>query len=203
MRGLGIIREEHRLQVSVLNGMRYLIREIAAHKEPPNFDLLGAMIYYLDAFPERFHHRKEDEYLFARLLLRSSRAEALVNRLKQDHLIGAEKIRQLEQALARYQQGGAPEFTAFAAVAEDYVAFHIEHMRMEEQELLPLAVKYLTANDWEFVDNAFLGHTDPLLGASEGSRFRSLFQRIVDLAPPPVGIGPAATPESSHWTAKK
>ncbi len=190
MRAVGLIREEHRLQTAVLNGMRYLIQMIRDQKKPPNFDLLGAMIYYLDAFPERFHHRKEDEYLFARLLARYPEAEVLINHLKRDHALGSEKIRALEQALARYQQGGSAEFPNFASVAEDYAAFHIRHMRLEEEQILPLAEKHLTASDWQLVDNAFLGHTDPLLGATEGSKYRSLFRRIVDLAPPPVGIGP-------------
>ena len=65
-----------------------------------------------------------------------------------------------------------------------------DHMRVEETELLPLAEKYLTAADWLEIDTAFLGHTDPLLGAEVGARYDTLFSRIVNLAPPPIGLGP-------------
>ena len=51
----------------------------------PNFELLGAMIYYIDAFPERFHHPKEDEYLFRLLRVRHPDAAPLLDRLNIEH----------------------------------------------------------------------------------------------------------------------
>ncbi len=63
-------------------------------------------------------------------------------------------------------------------------------MRCEEQEVLPLAEKHLTSDDWEAIDAAFTGHTDPLLGAEAGAEHEQLFRRIVNLAPPPIGLGP-------------
>jgi len=92
--------------------------------------------------------------------------------------------------LARYQQGGPPEFPAFLAAVEDYAQFHWQHMRAEEDEVLPLARKHLAAADWEAIDAAFAGHTDPILGTDVGAGFTALFSRIVLLAPPPIGVGP-------------
>ena len=63
-------------------------------------------------------------------------------------------------------------------------------MRCEEKELLPLAQEHLTAGDWEAIDEAFTGHTDPLFGEIATEDHRALFRRIVNLAPPPIGVGP-------------
>ena len=52
MQALRIIEDDHRALAAVLHGMRYLVREIAERKAAPRFDVLGAMIYYIDAFPE-------------------------------------------------------------------------------------------------------------------------------------------------------
>jgi hemerythrin-like domain-containing protein len=194
MQALRIIYDEHRGLAAVLHGMLYLVHEIRDRRSKPNFELLGAMIYYIDAFPERFHHPKEDEYLFRLLRLRCPQAAPLLDRLATEHRAGAEKIRTLEQALARYQQGGDGEFSNFLAAVEAYAAFHWEHMRLEEKEALPLAEKYLSAGDWELVDAAFLGHADPLLGAKVGAKYDALFTRIVNLAPPPIGLGPERQP---------
>jgi hemerythrin-like domain-containing protein len=191
MQAIRIIHDEHRSLSAVLHGMGYLVREIRDRGATPNFDLLGAMIYYIDAFPERFHHPKEDKYLFRTLRLRYPDAGPILDRLESEHRAGAEKIRALEQALARYQQGGTAEFPRFAAAVESYAAFHWNHMHAEEQEILPLAEKHLTADDWKEIDAAFLGHTDPLLGADARSEYQTLFSRIVNLAPPPIGVGPA------------
>lgn len=191
MKAINIIRDEHRSMAAVLHGMLYLVHDTRDRGTEPDFKVLGAMIYYIDAFPERFHHPKEDQYLFRLLRARHPEAAALIDRLGEEHLAGAEKIRSLEQALARYQQGGRAEFPNFLAAVEAYATFHWNHMRAEEKELLPLAEQHLSVDDWEIIDAAFSGHTDPMLGAEEGTKYSVLFTRIANLAPPPIGLGPA------------
>jgi branched-chain amino acid transport system ATP-binding protein len=134
------------------------------------------MVHYIDAVPERFHHPKEDAYLFKALGLRCHAAASLLDRLKQDHELGAVRLRELRQALTRYQQGGSAELPRFAVLVASYAAFHWDHMRLEENDLLPLAKMHLTGEDWEAIDAAFLGHTDPMLGAEVGAQFDALFR---------------------------
>src|SRR6478752_7114349 len=63
MQAIRIIRDEHRAIAAILHGMLFLVRKIRDRGATPDFNLFGAMIYYIDAFPERFHHPKEDRYL--------------------------------------------------------------------------------------------------------------------------------------------
>jgi hemerythrin-like domain-containing protein len=191
MQAIRIIRDEHQSLAAVLHGLLHLVRGIREHRAEPDFALLGAMVYYIDTFPERFHHPKEDAWLFRLLRLRHPPATALLLRLQSEHRAGSAKLRQIEQALIRYQQGGRAEFPVFAAAVEAFVAFERDHMRSEETEAIPLAQKYLTPADWDEIDAAFLDHADPLLGDTTREDFRDLFRRIVNLAPPPIGVGPA------------
>ena len=190
MQAIRVILDEHRALAAVLHGMLYLVHGIRDRDDKPDFMLFGAMICYIDAFPEKFHHPKEEEYLFRFLRMRHADAAPLLDRLHAEHESGAEKIRALEQALIRYQHGGASEFPAFLAAVEGYAAFHWDHMRLEEKQILPLTEKYLSVGDWEVIDAAFLGHTNPMLGAEAGAKYDALFTRIVTLAPPPIGVGP-------------
>jgi hemerythrin-like domain-containing protein len=64
------IRDEHRSISAVLSGLRALALVAREGKLRPDFGVFHAMIYYIDAFPERMHHPKEDAHLFARLLVR-------------------------------------------------------------------------------------------------------------------------------------
>jgi len=155
LKAIRIIQDEHRSIAAVLHGMLYLVREIRDRGTRPDFAVLGAMIYYLDTVPERFHHPKEDRYLFKRLRERHAGSGPLIDRLEEEHRVGAEKIRTLEQTLARYEHGGDAESAAFIAAVEAYATFHWSHMRCEETELLPLAQEHLTAGDWEAIDEAF------------------------------------------------
>jgi hemerythrin-like domain-containing protein len=190
LRAIAIIQDEHRTLAAVLHGLLFLVREIRDRGATPDFALLGSMLHYVDLFPERFHHPKEDRYLFALLRTRHPPAGPLIDLLQNQHEIGADKIRELDQRLARFREGGAAEFPAFADAVEAYAVFHWDHLRREERDVIPLAKEHLTSADWEVIDAAFAGHTDPLLGTDQGVGFEALFRRIVDLAPPPIGVGP-------------
>jgi len=191
MQAVRIIRDEHQSLAAVLHALSYIVRELRDHKAAPDFRLLGAIVYYLDAFPERFHHPKEDAWLFRLLEARHPEAGALLDRLRSEHRTGALKLRQMEQALLRYQQGGEHEFGAFAATADAFISFERSHIRNEEAQVIPLAMTHLTTADWIAIDSAFLDHADPLLGEGPREEYQELFRRIVNLAPPPIGVGPA------------
>jgi hypothetical protein len=65
-------------------------------------------------------------------------------------------------------------------------------MRLEEQQVLPLAEKVLTAEDWAELDDAFAGNRDPLTGHEPEADYRALFSRIVNTLPSPIGLGTGA-----------
>jgi hemerythrin-like domain-containing protein/nitroimidazol reductase NimA-like FMN-containing flavoprotein (pyridoxamine 5'-phosphate oxidase superfamily) len=190
MKSIRIIRDEHRALAAVLHGLLYLMRQSRDKGAAPNFPALSAMLYYIDAFPERFHHPKEDRYLFPLLRSRAPHMADVLDGLEDEHAAGAAKLRELSQAFVRYREGGQAELPAFAETLEAYASFHWSHMRTEETKVLPAAEQFLTAGDWDAVDAAFTGHTDPLLGEDPGAHWSKLFTRIVTLAPPPIGVGP-------------
>lgn len=177
---------------AMLHALLSLVRGIRERQLKPNFELLGAMLYYVDTFPERLHHPKEDQWLFRLLEFRHPPARPLLERLRSEHRQGATRIRALEQTLARYSQGGDREFPAFAVAVEAYVDFERSHMRCEEVELFPLAQAHLLEEDWSEIDAAFATNADPLVGVSSHDHFNELFTRIVNLAPAPIGVGPAS-----------
>ena len=82
----------------------------------------------------------------------------------------------------------------FVEGVERYSHFHWLHMRKEEDEILPLAAKALSDEDWKAIDTAFLSNEDPIVGVPASKAFRELFRRIVAIAPPPWGVGPEAAP---------
>ena len=134
-----IIEQEHRSLAAVLHGLLYSIREIRYLQGEPDFTLLHAMLDYIESFLEKFHHPKEDLYLFERLRARCPGAIRLVDRLHEEHVGGTARLHELRRSLARYQDGGRAEFPEFAQLAAQCAAFHWSHMSAEENEVLPLA----------------------------------------------------------------
>ena len=187
-KAIRIIYDEHRSISAVLSGLKELARMARDRTARPDFAVFRAMVYYIDAFPERMHHPKEDMHLFARLLIRNAGARALIDDLQTEHIKGARLVRDLEQALLAFEQTWPEGAERFAAVVEAYAQFHWNHMRREENELIPLAEKALLPEDWAAIDAAFAGNDDPIADLREKD-FGRLFQRIVALAPAPVGLG--------------
>ncbi len=190
-RALAIIHDEHRSLGAVLHGLRFLVREALEKGRELDFKLLWAMIYYMDAFSQRLHDPREEAYLFAKLMERTREADAIIARLKQQHADSAEHLRRLELMLGKLEAGAPGSLAAFASEVEQMVEAARQHMQLEEKTVIPLAKKCLTTEDWIAIAEAFGEHGDPRFGAKPEHEFRDLFSRIVNLAPPPIGVGPA------------
>lgn len=185
---ISILYSEHRSISAVLHGLLALARSLKNPALLPEFPVFHAMIYYIDAFPERMHHPKEDDFLFSRLAARAPEARPLIQELRAEHIAGARLIRELEAALLAFEVNGQRALPAFIEAIEAYARFHWDHMSKEENKLLPLAERHLTETDWRQIDDAFAGNEDPIADLREKD-FDALFKRIVSLAPEPIGLG--------------
>ena len=184
------IHEEHRSIAAVLHALKSLARDAQDARVRPRFEVFHAMLHYIDEFPEQLHHPKEDNVLFPFVAGRAPQAQKLIDSLRAEHKEGARLIRELERSLVLFEDAwpaGAPKFLQ---AVDAYAEFHWRHMRKEEEELLPLAERHLSAQDWKVVDAAFAANEDPVAGVREND-FHALFSRIVRLAPAPVGVGEA------------
>ncbi|PZQ76923.1 MAG: hemerythrin [Variovorax paradoxus] len=68
--------------------------------------------------------------------------------------------------------------------------FYLQHMAMEECDILPLAERVLTAEDWADLDAAFAEPAPP--GELPDAAYQALFTQIVNQVPAPLGLGAAA-----------
>jgi hemerythrin-like domain-containing protein len=176
-----IIKSEHRSIGAIIQGLQLLTRSLKPGEPAPDYKILRAMLYYLDTFPERLHHPKEDRYLFARLRQRTQESEDIISRLEDDHTRGEDKVRRLMQAVIRLECGGDMYLREFAGEIESYAEFQWRHMGLEEDVVLPLAQRVLTEDDWHIIDAAFAENIDPLSGIDTKNDFDKLFVSIVNL----------------------
>src|SRR4051812_40293916 len=176
VQAIRIIQDEHRALAAVLHGMLHVVREIRYFDVTTNFELLRAMTHYIQAFPERFHHPKEEAYLFKQLRMRHPDSAPLLDRLESEHRSGALQIEALCNALATYERDGPSAFAPYAGAVAAYAAAHWDHAGIEETKVVPLARRYLTPEDWGMIDAAFTSHTDPLVGIAAGAQYKELFR---------------------------
>jgi hemerythrin-like domain-containing protein len=189
---LHIIRDEHAALASMLRTIVLLLQQHRQRNTLPDFGVLRAMLFYVDEFPEKRHHQKESELLFPALRVRTREAADVLDRLDRDHAQGERAIRGLEHDLLAFEMMGEPRRMAFERAAQNYVDFYLRHMALEETQVLPLAERVLTEQDWLTLDAAFAANRDPLAGHEPDEEYRALFTRIVNTLPAPLGLGPGA-----------
>lgn len=181
---LAIIQDEHRSLAAVVRGLQHLVEEAIAGRAELDAVLAKAMIHYIDAFPERLHHPKEDAYLFDRLAARTSAFDDTIRRLRAQHAEDGARVRAMEAALDRHAGQAGNEAGTLAAVATAVNAFaeaQWEHMNLEENSLLPAAREHLTDEDWAAIHAAFSANGDPRFDADLEDGFKRLYSRIMNL----------------------
>ncbi len=188
-----IIREEHSALAAMLRSILLLLEQHRRDRTQPDFRALRAMLFYVDEFPEQRHHRKESELLFPKLRARTPLSRDQLDRLDADHARGEHMIRELEHALLGFEMLGEARRAAFEQAARRYVDFYLAHMALEEREILPLAERVLTREDWIELDEAFESNRDPLTGHAPEPDYQALFTQIVGFVPAPIGLGGVAS----------
>jgi hemerythrin-like domain-containing protein len=156
------------------------------------FDVLRAMLFYIDEFPERLHHTKETELLFPPVAKRAPHLQEAIQKLDKDHARGEASVRELQHLLLAWELLGESRRAAFEQSTNRFLDFYLEHMRLEETVIMPEAEKLLTDADWKALDAAFATNCDPLTGKyPRDPVYDRLFTRIVMRAPSPIGLGDA------------
>ena len=186
---LEIMRTEHRSLAAVLHALQYLAREIEEHGAKPDYGLLRLIVDYIDSFHQRFHHPKEDEYLFKAIRIRTKEGDTVLADLEAQHAEGDGWLQNVREAVNRLQASDGRATAEFARAVDQYADFHWRHMRQEEDVVMPLAERVLSAEDWREIDAAFNNNDDPMFGKAPREEYAALFKLILSQAPPPVGYG--------------
>ena len=140
----------------------------------PNYDLMYDIVSYLRDYGDEFHHPRED-VAFERLSKRLAGMELPLARLAQEHRVikqaGEALLAQIDAILG----GAVVRRGVLEMAAATYLVYYGMHLAKEEEDVLPLAGKYLTAEDWDAVRNALSG--DALI-ATDAKRYGELRRRI-------------------------
>jgi hemerythrin-like domain-containing protein len=191
---LRVIRDEHASLAAMLQSLLQMVRRgpdpDGAQQHERYFDVLRAMLFYIDEFPETMHHPKESELLFPRVAQAAPQTRAVIEQLERDHHSGEQRVRELMHLLMAWEYLGDTRRTAFETAVTGYIDFYLQHMRLEETEILPLAEVHLSDTDWRALNAAFATNRDPLNShIPRDPQFDRLFTRILMRAPSPVGLG--------------
>jgi hemerythrin-like domain-containing protein len=200
-RAVSVLHNEHRSLLEVVALLERLLEAVARLDSAPDFVLLSTALYYIEEFPERVHHPKEERHIFDRLRRKTTALDPALDRLQSQHREGDSLASRAARALVRYQ-GGAPDgLGRLRAAVGAYSALLAEHVRAEEQ-LLDCAGDYLTDGDWLSIAAGLEAQGDPLSDHSTSEEFRRLRGRILNMLPRKMRVGGAA-PRAGRVTERR
>lgn len=184
-----VLAREHLALRAVARVVAFEARMLQEGK-PVDGGLLQSIVDYVTEFPDRIHHPKEEDHLFARMRARNAQLCApVLDKLLDEHQKEAVHIAELGRALKAFQAGIDGARARLAELAGSYAFFLDRHIDLENLEAFPLAEKVLTEEDWAAIDAAFAENDDPLAGGKdEKQRFAELHRRILALGAPPPGL---------------
>ena len=187
-----IIQDEHSSLAAMLRSLGMMVDRGPGSKPEVYFEVLRAMLFYIDEFPEKLHHTKETQLLFPPLMSRAPEVAETIIRLNKDHAKGETTVRELQHQLMAWALLGESRREAFETAVKQYLSFYLEHMRLEEEVIIPVAKRVLDESDWAALDAAFEANCDPLTGQyPRDPVYDKLFTKITVLAPAPIGLGDA------------
>lgn len=189
---LRIIQEEHSALAAMLRSLSLMVERGPDQQPERYFDVLRAMLFYIDEFPERLHHTKESQLLFPKVLRVAPETQADIDQLEKDHSKSEASVRELQHLLLAWELIGDSRRAVFESSVKRYIEAYLTHMRLEETAIIPVAQKVLSDEDWKELDAAFATNCDPLTGKyPRDPAYDRLFTRIVMSAPAPIGLGDA------------
>src|SRR5690349_5500505 len=140
------IGEEHRTIAQLLH---LIDKQVArfSDAEASDLELLHLIMDYTRAYPDLYHHPKENA-IFLKLLDRDPAITPVVNALLEEHAAMSGVTERFATMIEQLIEDATMPRDAFVKAAMEYVDFQRSHMRREVEEVLPAAVRLLSEKDW-------------------------------------------------------
>ncbi|HEY8462339.1 MAG TPA: hemerythrin domain-containing protein [Blastocatellia bacterium] len=138
-----ILRHEHRVIEQGLRALDGMCLSLKTGGDVPP-EPLYQMLDFIRNFADRFHHNKEEAYLFPALGKHALRNDSEAIRfLMEEHQTERALIAELEQAVGEYSRGNPAAANRIIQAANQYCDHLVGHMRDEEAILFRLAEEVL------------------------------------------------------------
>ncbi len=145
---IGPLMIEHRLierMIHLLDSHGSRIRS----GSPPDLEFLSEALDFIRTYADRCHHGKEEDILFRDLGRKalSSKDATAMNELSKDHVWARGRVKELIDAAAAWRSGSADAAGRISNALEELAGFYPEHIRKEDKEFFPLAMKYFSDDE--------------------------------------------------------
>jgi hemerythrin-like domain-containing protein len=184
---------EHRLIEQVLGSLESFVVAVEgglAVERPLVSDYAG----FFRGFADAYHHGKEEDILFQRMIERGFPTESgPLAVMLHEHTQGRARVAVLRQVGQAEGEVDAAERTALLISANEFIPLLRQHIIKEDRILYPMALQMLTGPELDQMETAFEAFERRLSGDATEERLRAVADRLTSaFAPDPERMAAAA-----------
>jgi hemerythrin-like domain-containing protein len=172
------LTEAHRNMERVLTLIQLQMDSLKDGSDPDGFLLLSNAIGYMRNYPGVIHHPVE-ELIFGKLIQHAPETRTVCARLHEQH----QTFRQRESTLLRRihsaQAGDMGACQQVKTAGKAYCTEHANHIRSEEVDLIPWAVRWLDEDDWTEIHARARASIDPALERNDLKQYDNLYDYLM------------------------
>lgn len=169
---LEILEQEH----SDMRRLLDLIKTEADTARTPDLDLLHEIVEYCLAYPDQYHHPKED-LIYAALRRHDPEGTGAIDDIVAEHRELAVATKEMATVLEVARAGREGTCRDLRVMLRSFVRTYRDHMRKEDQEFFPYASCTLSPEEWADLADEIVDPTDPLMRAKAGESLDELLAR--------------------------
>jgi hemerythrin-like domain-containing protein len=116
-----------------------------------NLDFIKKAVDFIKTYADQCHHGKEEGILFRELENKKITKEhrKAMEELIEEHKLGRELTRSLNEALEKAEEGDHSQMTAAARIMKKLVNFYPEHIEKEDKRFFMPVMGYFTESEKE------------------------------------------------------
>ena len=145
--------------------------------EPIDFELVAEVLEYLADYADRVHHRLEDQ-LFEALKDRPDELGATVRQVINQHPHLSARTRQFQHTAEGVVHDAVVTREEFEQQARAFIGLQREHLRLEEDRLLPQLEELLGTDVLDAAARLLPAEEDPVFGTRRRDDLKRLFAQL-------------------------
>ena len=171
--------DEHRLILGALDGLEALAAGVDSGESPNRKDVVD-FVEFFSQFADGCHRGKEEDVLFAALADSGyPLTRAPIAALAKEHATGRRMVGELRRVAEKRGDWSSEDGELFSGAAQRYALLLRDHIRKENEVLLPLAESQLNAEQLARVDELFDLFERRRNSTGETERLTRLAERLV------------------------
>jgi hemerythrin-like domain-containing protein len=171
--------DAHRNMERVLTLIQLQVDSLRSGTDADGFLLLGNAVGYMSNYPGVIHHPTE-ELIFGRLITVAPQTRSLCVRLHDQHEVFQQQESVLLRRIRSAQGGDLEACRDIKRVGSAYCAEHANHIRSEELDMFPQAIKWLNTYDWDQIGESARAVIDPALEANDLKQYDNLYDYLMN-----------------------